>query len=185
MDSKDLIDEIINDFMNNASPEELHEFMSLLEKRGKSQSPLGGNLNIDGIASSFAENIQERVGLTTENITRSARGIVRDMILQYDPHIPEEKIQMLLKEWLPDRGNMWKKLPVEVIVTMVSQFVAYGKGELSEEEKTEFPDGWIDRYWAFFPSPLKKLIEAHLRNRINKVTFWSSVEAFLCKELKE
>ncbi|MCP4724508.1 MAG: hypothetical protein GY863_05715 [bacterium] len=184
MDDRDAINNIIKDFLDNASPEELQEFITLLEKRKKSPFSMG-NMNIEGIASRFASGIQDQIGLTTEKITQSARGIVRDMILQYDPYISEEKVQMLLNEWVPDRGKTWKKLPHEVIVTMVSQFVAYGKGELTDAAKSEFPDGWIDKYWAFFPAGLQKIIKAYLKNRISKADFWDLVEAFLCRELKE
>ena len=178
MAGNDEIRNIINDFLNNASPEELLEFKSLLEKRGDRRSVLGG-INLQGIADNLASDLQKRMGLTTEKVSQLARNIVRDMILQYDPHIPEGDLQMLLDHWTPDRGHARKKLPADMMVTMISQFVAFGRGELSEEDLKEYPDGWYEKYWANFPVDLQKLIRAYIKDEIGKEKFWNAVEAFL------
>ncbi len=178
MEENDEIKSIIADFFENASPEELHEFQSLIEKR-KNKKSIFGSMNINGIASGFAERIKEQVGFTSENVTRMARDIVREMIYQYDPNITEEEAQILLKQWVPDRSNTGIKIPGEAMASMVSQFVAYGRGELTESQLKDFPEGWTEKYWAVFPADLQKLVRGYIKDQIGKKEFWNAVDALL------
>lgn len=176
MKDKIELEKIIDDFLKNASEEELNEFRSILENDKKKP---GMDIGIQNMASGFAENIKQQVGLTKDKISVFARSIVRDMILQYDPDIPEEKVQKLLDLFVPERIDAWKKLPREVLLSMIKQFIAFGEGKLSEEDMKEYPDGWYEKYWVFFPADLQKLIRIYLKGNITKREFWNRVEVFL------
>jgi len=178
MSDKEDLKKIIDDFFNNASPKELYDLQSLLEKHERKGLKFK-NINFNNIASNLASKVQEHMGVTSEKMAQTARNLIRDMILQYDPHIPENKLQMLLDQWSPDFGKKWKKITTDLMLTMSQQFVAYGKGELNDKEKKEFPEGWMEKYWAIFPTEVQRLIQAFLRNKITKREFWNSVEAFL------
>ncbi len=178
-DDQKAIKAIIDEFFEKASPEDLLELQSLLEKRERKNS-LGG-VNVNEIASNFANDLRSRMGLTSEQITRSARDAVRTMILQYDPNIPEESINVLLDQWVPDEQKKRGKVPAHIMKTMISQFIAYARGELTAAQLTGFPDGWAKKYWTFFPEKVQRLIEAYVRNRIDKIFFWESIEEIVGK----
>ena len=170
------VKEIIDQFFQNASPEEIHELNALLDKQRKKK--LSGGINPDKIASGMADDLRRRMGLTTEQINRTARDAVRTMILQYDPNIREEEIRVLLDRWVPDPKKK-KKLPADLLHTMIVQFAAYGTGELTEEQLSVFPEGWTKKYWESFPVEIQKLISAFIKGRINKYAFIESVENIL------
>ena len=94
-------------------------------------------------------------------------------------HIPEHQIQALIDKWVPDGKTRSKSIPNDIMLTMISQFVAYGRGELSKEQLKDFPAEWEKKYWSFFPEEIQRLIGAYIRDRINKIEFWDSVKAFL------
>ena len=142
------IRQIIDEFFEHASEKDLIELQTLLKKREKSQSI--SSINPQAMASKYAKNLYKQMGLTSEQITRSARDAVRTMILQYDPNIPEEQINVLLNRWVPEKQNSWKKIPREVLKTMISQFTAYGRGELTQQQLNEFPKDWAKKYWSNF-----------------------------------
>lgn len=177
--NKKAIRRIIDEFFENASQEDLIELQSLLEKREKSNSING--INPQAMASKYAKNLYKQMGLTTEQITRSARDAVRTMILQYDPNIPEEQIDVLLDQWVPKKRESWKKIPPDVLKTMISQFAAYGRGELSQQQLNDFPKDWAKKYWNNFPEEIQRLIEAYIKDRIDSQLFWNSVEEFLSR----
>ncbi len=177
------IKSIVEDFFQNATPEEIQEFNALIEERKKRKS-IFGSMDINGVASGFAERIKEQVGFTTENVSKMARGIVREMIYQYDQNISEEEVEILLDQWVPNQTkNNEIRIPGDALAAMVSQFVAYGSGELTEEQLKAFPEGWTEKYWAAFPVDLQKLIRGYLKDQISKKEFWTSVKALLEQKL--
>ncbi len=191
MDEKEEIKKIVDAFFANASEKDLRELEELLARHERSvprnprqkkpgNTPLG-KLNVNDIASRFASDLRSRMGLTTEQITRTARDAVRTMILQYDPYIPEEKINALLNAWVPDRNNDRQKISDEVMRTMISQYVAYGRGELTDAQLTAFPKGWAKKYWSNFPEKIQLLIRSYIKDEITKSTFSEVLDKLLTK----
>ncbi|MBN2038464.1 MAG: hypothetical protein JW864_00375 [Spirochaetes bacterium] len=179
-DSKAAIRQILDEFFENASQEDILELQALLEKRGKVSSLNG--INPKAMASKYAKNLYNQMGLTNNIITKTARDTVRTMILQYDPNIPEEQINVLLNQWVPKKQNSWKKIPAEVLKTMIAQFTAYGRGELNEQQLKDFPKDWAKKYWVNFPEGIQRLIESHIRGRIGSQLFWNSIDEFLGRQ---
>lgn len=180
MSRNDAIKAILDNFLSSASPEEVAEFQKLLEKSKKTLGNPG--LNVRGMAGSIATDLRQRLGLTGQKVSVMAREIVRDMILQNNPYIPEQDLNILLNKWAPDRSKKWKNVPSDFFMTMISQFVRYGKGKMSENERNDFPEGWTDKYWAFFPEEIQRLISAHLKGQIGSDDFWNSVGSFVNKK---
>lgn len=178
MDKNDAIKSLIDEFMNNASEEEVLEFAALLKKREKEQAFLG-RMDLQGMASDSIEELKKRVGINSEGISKMARKIVANMILNYDPEIDEETLYVLLDKWVPDRVNRWKQLPRDMQEAMISQFVAYGRGEISEKGLESFPEGWAEKYWSFFPDDLQGMLRAYIKGEIGKKEFWSSAGNYL------
>ncbi len=191
MDDKEDFQKIIENFFANASSEDLLELEAFLAKRSNMPGQPGPSrknkrgadrLDAQNMAKNFASTLQERMGLTSEKINRTARDAVRTMILQYDPFIPEDQIKTLLDKFVPDKNNQWKKIPADTMRAMISQFVAYGRGELSDEHLKSFPEGWAKKYWLNFPARIQMLIKGYVEDRISKSDFWDFVEALLVKK---
>jgi hypothetical protein len=178
MDEKEAIKKAIDDFFATASEEELLELQTLLEKK-KSGNKILGKIDVNSIANKFSTEIKERMGLTTEQINRTARSAVRQMMYQYDPNIPEEQINVLLDQWVPDRNSKKFKVSPDIMRTMISQFVAYGRGELTDDHLKSFPEGWAKKYWSNFPVSIQKIVDAYIKDRINRNDFWEAVEEIL------
>jgi hypothetical protein len=189
MDDKEEIKKVIDDFFANASEKDLRELEEMLafhernmprnpQQKKSSNTPLG-KMNVNNIASRFASDLRSRMGLTTEQITRTARDAVRTMILQYDPHIPEEKIDALLNAWVPNKNKERQSIPDDAMRTMISQYVAYGRGELTEAQLTAFPKDWAKKYWSNFPEKIQILIKAYIKDEITKSTFSEVLEKLL------
>jgi hypothetical protein len=170
------IDKIIDDLTKNSSEEDLRKLKKALNNDDRKSG--GMDMDFQNMASGFAENIKQRMGLTKEKISVFARDVVRDMILQYDPFIPEEKVQKLLEMFVPEKIDVWKKLPRDVLMSMITQFVAFGEGRLTKEELKDYPGGWYEKYWAFFPPDLQKTIRSYLKGNITRTDFWKHVELF-------
>lgn len=188
MDDKEAIKKVIDDFFNNASEQDLLELEAFLSSHEKdipksmprTRQPLG-KMDANKAANRFASDIRQRMGLTSEQITRSARDAVRTMILQYDPHIPESQIQTLLNQWVPDKSKASKIIPEDAMRAMISQFVAYGRGELTDEQVKTFPEGWVKKYWSFFPEKIQLLLRAYIKDEITETTFLEVLEKVLGK----
>jgi hypothetical protein len=191
MNDKEDFQKVIEEFFANASPEDLLELEAYLAKHGNGpaqhEQPSKRKQGVRGLdahkmAKSFATTLQERMGLTSDKINKTARDAVRTMILQYDPFVPENQIDALLDKFVPDKENQWKKVPGETIRAMISQYAAYGRGELSEDNLKSFPEGWAKKYWLNFPPKIQVLIKGYIEDKISKPDFWNFVESLLAKK---
>jgi hypothetical protein len=192
MEDKEAIKKVIDDFFANASKEDLLELEALLashqqnmsqnqpQNKQQKQSPLG-KMDVNNIANRFASDLRTRMGLTSEQITRSARDAVRTMILQYDPYIPEEKINTLLNTWVPNKKKASKNIPDDAMRAMIAQYVAYGRGELTDEQVAGFPKEWATKYWSFFPEQVQLLIRAYIKDQITRTVFWDAIDSSIGK----
>jgi len=172
-------------YEQNGSPNDVRTLNLYIEKikkenEFKNTKPKNQMFNVDGMAKNMANQIATQMGVTDKVIKKTARQMVRDMILQYDPSIPEKTIQILLNEWVPEKSRKKSiEIPKEILGSMISQFVAYSKGELSKEQLAEFPDGWVDKYWESFPEDIQRSIAAFIRNQITQKQFWQAVDSLL------
>jgi hypothetical protein len=191
MDEKEDFQKVIKEFFANASPEDLLELEEYISKHGnmpgqqvrpvKSKNRVN-KLDARNMAKNFASTLQERMGLTSDKINKTARDAVRTMILQYDPFVPEKQIDALLDKFVPDKNNQWKKIPAETMRAMISQYIAYGRGELTGENLKSFPDGWAKKYWSNFPPKIQMLIKGYIEDKISKSDFWNFVESLLAQK---
>jgi transcription initiation factor IIE alpha subunit len=73
-------------------------------------------------------------------------------------------------------SNKTKKLPKELLKTMIIQFVSYSTGQMTEKEKSQLPTGWAEKYWSYFPEEVKYLIKAYLENEIDEIRFLAQLK---------
>jgi hypothetical protein len=167
MKEKENILKIIDDFIKNATADELEELRGLLKKRKKT----GINIDFTGMARDTAETIQKQMRLTNETVKATARDLVARLARSYNPEFSEKEIRAIVDEMVPSAGPK-KKVPPALMIAMVEQFISYSTGAMSEREMKEFPSGWQKKYWEAFPQSLQRLIADLLYDKIDEREFW-------------
>jgi len=161
--------------LNKATEEELGIIIEALNKR-KSRPANTGVMNGENFAKETASNLTERMGLTTDMVKSTAQKLVSDMILQYNPHIPQAELDFLINKWVPQNPPEKEKLPADVTILMAAHFVSYSLGTMSKKDIEELPEGWIEKYWHSFSEEIQKLIAQYLKNLISKDEFWNKLQ---------
>ncbi|MBN1838121.1 MAG: hypothetical protein JW820_19850 [Spirochaetales bacterium] len=194
MADREALYQILDYILNKATSDELGVIAEALKRRTSQHRGLGG-IDPRGMAERMAKNVKEQLGKLGD-IGEIARKMVTDMIREKEPGISDRDLEVLLDTWLPgtrsdarSRGEPSAPdaaaagatsadttspagLAPDVLVTMVSQFVAGSQGTLSEQEQRELPKGWREQYWESFPHPVRELINEHLHGRLGEVEFW-------------
>lgn len=161
MTGNDDLKGIIEDFMQNSSPEEMKELERLLEARRNSTS----GLNLNSMAKDMADQIQNQMGLTNQNIKKMARELVIKLAREHSPQITDTELRVLLNQMVPNSEPEKPKLPPDLLKIMAHQFIIYHKGLMSDEEKADLPPGWQEKYWSAFPDELKRMISEHISSK--------------------
>jgi len=170
---------LLDEFLKNASAQDIEELNRLLEARKKS-SPQGA-MDVMGFARKMSMDLNSRMGFSEENIKRMARDMVIRLAREHKPEISDAELRVLVRQMVPepDYSNVAKKLPPEVMKTMILHFVTYGTGRMTEAEKNEMPRGWTEKYWEVFPVEIKRLISSYLKGGMDAKDFWVKVKQSL------
>ena len=154
----------LEQFLKNASIEEVQELYRLLDERDrkeKSSFGINGRLDLDSMARNMSKQIQEQLGLANLNMKKMARDLVVRLALQHKPDISEKELNDIVNQMVPESKNsdIAKKLPPDLLMTMVVQFV-----------ETDINSGieWKKRYWEVFPDEIKLGIAGFLSGDIGK-----------------
>ena len=171
------ITDILEYILRNATRHELELIGEALRKRMERESTLGmGQIDVNQMARTMAENIEKQMGIGGERVHEMARRMVADMVRREKPEIPERELQALLDQWVPGRsGKKAGEIPRDMLLAMITQFIAYSVGEMTEEDKKQFPRGWHKKYWEAFPQDIQVLIRDFILGKIGKNQFWKGI----------
>ena len=182
MSSDEPLYSVIEFILNRATSAQLEVIAEALKRRQKPGKGFGG-ISPRGMAENMAEQVKQQLGGMLDVHTIS-RQIVSDLIKQKEPNISDEELEVVLKNWLPgsaptdseqNADQPQEKIPPDLLITMVSQYVSARQGTLSPKEQGKLPENWQNRYWESFPEHLRAQIRAHLSGRLNEMDFWDSV----------
>lgn len=182
MNEKEKIEQMIAEFMQGASPAEMAEFKRLLEERQKAPRGLG-NINFNALARSMAASIKTQMGITEQSVQQTARTLVRSLAKKHKPDISDPELDGLVELMVPSgsgrQSGTARQLPRDVLLSMVRHIVDYGKGRLSPAELKDLPQGWVEKYWGFFPPEIRRLIDGLMKDRLEEGPFWQEVNRLL------
>lgn len=173
------VTEMIEFILNHATRYELEILSEALKKRMVRETGLG-RLDIQYMSRTMAEGFNKQMGMDPEHIHDMSRRLVSEMIQNETPGISEKELKTLLDQWLPGKeAGQATSLPKEMLLAMITQFVSYSSGEMSEQEKKLFPEGWAEKYWNAFQPEIQKLVKDHLTDKIGRNEFWRGIREYL------
>jgi hypothetical protein len=180
MSSDEPLYSVIEFILNRATSDQLEVIAEAVKRRQKPGKGLGG-FSPRGMAENMAEKVKHQLGGVLD-VHAISRQIVSDLIRQKEPNISDDELEVLLKNWLPgttrsepEQTAEQEKIPPDLLITMVSQYVSARRGTLSPKEQGELPENWQNRFWETFPEHIRAQIRAHLSGQLNEVDFWDSV----------
>jgi len=171
--------EILDYILNRATKYELELVGEALRKRMERESTLGpGQVDVRQMARSMAEGIEKQMGVDGDGIHEMTKRLVAEMIRKEKPEIGEAEVRKLVDHFVPGGKQSAappSAIPRDMLLAMITQFVKYGTGAMSEQEKREFPDGWYEKYWSAFPSDIQRLVRDYLGGSIGRERFWKGI----------
>jgi hypothetical protein len=173
------VTEMIEFILNRATRYELDLIAEALRRRMERESGLG-QLDFQYMARTMAEGLSKQMGINAGNIHGMSRRLVADMVREKIPDISEKELAALLDQWVPGKESARASgIPREMLLAMITQFISYSTGEMSEEDKKKFPEGWAGKYWDAFSPDIQRLIKSYLTEKISKDEFWKGIGACL------
>lgn len=173
---------VLEFILHKATPAELETIAAALERRGNATA---GGMSFRDMASSMTRGLSDRFKMP-DNVNQITRNMVRSMIRQHEPNIPEEHIEALLDQWVPDpekiKQGQVEKYPPEAVYSMAEQFAQYGIGNMPDREVAELkkamPD-WHEKYWNIFSPVIRNMLAEVIRGQLNLQEFRAKLRAYL------
>jgi hypothetical protein len=180
--------------LNKADEKDLHVIQEVLNKRlsQKSKSPEG--VDINRLAHVTGDAVSKQLSASKKQIRETVTDFVKSIIKQHAPEISDDELKVLLDEWAPDpealkkAAGKEKKLPTDVILKMIDQFLRFSNGEMSLDEQKELRDTipeWQQEYWNRFPQKIRGLLTLYLKGKIDSETCWQEIKRDLFGEQSE
>ena len=138
---------VLEFILQHATKQELQFVGEALRRRLERESALGmGQIDVNRMARDMAGQVEKQMGLGADTIGPMSRRLVADMIRIEQPGLSEAEIQRLVDRFVP--GSTGRKqqpgaLPREMVLAMITQFVSFSTGEMSEQEKGPVPRGLV------------------------------------------
>ncbi|MDX9801365.1 MAG: hypothetical protein RBT69_08530, partial [Spirochaetia bacterium] len=146
-DKKELY-RIVDFILNKADEGDLEVVGEALKKRLTARSKSPGGVDINYLAHSMGENISKQVSASKDQLRETIADFVAKTIKQQVPDISDEHLEVLLKEWVADpdtkERNIEKKLPHDVELKMIDQFLRFSSGKMPLEEQSRLRESIPD-----------------------------------------
>jgi len=194
IDKKELYN-IAEFILNKADENELRIIEEVLNKRLAQKSKSPGGVDINHLAHTTGDTVSRQLSASRDQIRETVTGFVKNIIKQHAPEIGDAELKVLLDEWVPDPKSREKKsaekgkrLPKDVLIKMIDQFLRFSNGQMSMDEQRELRDTipeWQQEYWKGFPQKIRGLLTLYLKGRIDSETCWHEIKKELFDEQHE
>jgi hypothetical protein len=125
---------------------------------------------------------QINVASTLEGLKDTIRNMAIRIIRQEAPELSDAQIDELTRAWIPSRKSAQgergdgsgKRLPDDMLESMVGQFVSYSLGRMPHKEDQYLRNemgAWPERYWKVFPPVVHTLINDLIKGKITEQEF--------------
>jgi hypothetical protein len=191
--SRKELETVLDFILNRASGPEFDVIAKACERRVRDKTAFArlGGTGPAAMARGMSEELQRSMGSSLENVRATVKDFVADIIRKNAPEIPEDQLETLLREYVPEAGEAKKAdlrgvaaqaLPPEAVLGMVLSFVEYSEGRMApsrQRELWETNPRWQDEYWAAFPAEVKAIVKAYLEGKLDGDTFGSGILSVL------
>ena len=169
---------VLDYILNHAENREIEVILEAVKKRYERRESSGGmGLSAEDMARETAQQINDQIGLSREQIRGTVRNLAAEIIRKNAPELEESQMKELLKAWVPDPKEAkprFAPVPRDALKVMVDQFLRYSGGTMSATEQMrlehEIPR-WTERYWERFPGELRKIIGLYLKSALSEADF--------------
>jgi hypothetical protein len=119
---------------------------------------------------------QVNIGGSIEALKQSVRDMAVNIIRQEAPELTDEQVAELTRAWVPGPSGEddGKRIPRDLLASMVDQFTSFSIGQMSEDEDRSLRSelgAWPDRYWKAFPAVIRLIITDYLKGEITESEF--------------
>ena len=154
----------------------INNIFKMFEERYSSPQPNTGS-SVNDMARKMAQSIKKQLGVSQETIAKTTRSLIIQLAKQQQPNLSNEELKKIVDMMMPGekQKEIWKKLPKEVIKSMIDNILLFSVGQLPEEELRSLPKNWMQNYISIFPPELTKLISSFLKDEIETDMFRAAV----------
>jgi len=130
----------------------------------------------------MAQELSEQIntGAGIEGLRQTVRDMAVRIIKQQAPELDDKQIAALTAAWIPGGDKPeGPELPADLLLVMVSQFVNFSLGRMSESEDKRLRseiDSWPERYWKAFPELIQLIIKDLIDGEITEDEFNSKLQ---------
>lgn len=185
-DAKSEFISVLDFILNRCDVRQIDAVEAAVKRRKKNLGAFQGlsTLDPEKLAKDMNKSIQESLEKSIEGMKASLREYAEGLIKKEAPEISPEDMEVLLDNWFPPKGGKRgrkKKIPVEMMETMVLQFVERGWGDCSalKDEDFEAAPGWERKYWNVFPPEIKALIKSRTEGELSDMEFQAALSLLL------
>lgn len=130
------------------------------------------------MAKELTDKINEGIENGIEGMRKSVREMIVRIVKEHAPELSEYQIDELSQAWLPDGESSGGKLPPDMLVSMIEQFVSFSHGTMKksvDESLRNEMGAWPQRYWKAFQPVIRRLISDYLKNKISEEDFRAKI----------
>lgn len=189
--------------LNRCGDAEIEAVAAAVVRRKRDLSLFGASGAADPArwAKQAAQELAGSAGSSLSSIRRTVRDMAAGMLRKEAPELTDDQIAELLDAWTPaspgasasgpepfsgvvdadgGRPERPSRVPPDLLVGMVEQFVAYSRGTMprSEDEslRRELGD-WPERYWRSFPGGVRAVVGEFLKGGTSEGDFRRKLRA--------
>ncbi|MCL2092734.1 MAG: hypothetical protein FWH12_00945 [Treponema sp.] len=175
------------DYILNRSNERDIEVIAAAVVRRRRDIAMFGSMPVAPDPGALAKQVAAQLNLegNIEGLKNSVRDYAIRIVKQVAPELSDAQVQELTGAWISPgaRQRAGKELtgsgsgssvPVDLLASMIDQFLAFSQGRMSEEEDQALRHEmgpWPDKYWKSFPDVVRLLLTDYIKGEIDEKDF--------------
>jgi hypothetical protein len=174
---------VLDYILNRCDEAAIEAVAAAVVRRRRDLALFGGTQNLPDPGRMARElSSQVNIGASIDGLRDSIRSMAVRIIKQEAPELTDAQIDELSRAWIPEPsrgGGSAEKLPRELLLSMIDQFVVFSQGRMSKAEDAELRNemgSWPERYWKAFPPVVRLIITDYVKGETGEKEFRSKLE---------
>ncbi len=185
---RDQLFSIVDMILNDSSDGDIEVIVEAIKRRAKGRNTgTFRGVNPERLAKETASVLNTQMSYSVDGIRKMIQEFAVGIIQKEAPELKDDQIKELLEAWVPDpskrkSADTPSPVPVDVLLTMIRQLLAYSAGTMSASEQTELynniPD-WQREYWKRFPDGIREILTLFIKGSIDEEVCWDKIHSVL------